>query len=1665
MSKIAVIGMSCLFPGASTPAEFWDNLIHGRDNRLNLSEEQLGVDPMQLYTPHKGVPDHLYSTRNGHITNFTFDPLGFAIAPEKLSGLDSLYQWSLYVAREALADSGYLRSTSLLERTGVILGNLSFPTRESNNLINPLYVDAVESALRELLDVDSFRLPRLPLEKYVSPDNGRISGYPAALVAQALGLSSVYFSLDAACASSLYAVKLACDYLQAGKTDMMLAGAVSCSDPYIVNMSFSVFRALPQENEDSRPLDRHSKGLIASEGAGMLVLKRYEDALRDGDRIYATILATGLSNDGGGKHVLTPNTRGQVAAFERAYQATSVIPQQIDYIECHATGTPLGDETELNSIDEFFIGQGSSPLLGSVKSNLGHLLTAAGMAGLIKVILSIVHGQIPPTIHVETPLSSENGRIIPDQIVRQLTPWTKSHKIAAVNAFGFGGTNAHLILESPDGQSQTILPPPSLSRMAIVGMDTLFAGCNGLTEFEQTIFDGKQHFSGIPPARWQGLETTAGTPISGGFIDSVEFDFLKYKLPPAVDEELLPQQLLVLEVSDRAIMNAQLKRGDNVAVLVAMESDLSLHRFRGRIDLDRQIRHAFEQMGIAPDETLIELAKTSIQEWPGINQHTSYVGNIAASRIAAQWDFSGPAFTVSDEENSVGRALEIAQLLLDRGEVEAVVIGAVDLSAGIESVTFRSRIRTPNSGNPTLGYDANVNGWIPGEGAGAVVLKREDTSIQDRVYAFIDAVYLDNSPEKAVRTALSLAGIEAANVAYLEVDGGGIQDEREYQTLRIVYGKTETALGSIKANIGHTFAAAGMAGLIKATLCIYRRYIPPVPGWSSPKWDWSDVAFDVPVEARPWFTKRDQCRIAAVNTMNLDGQCGHVILSERMEPVRDDRETLRDLPFFLLPLVANSVSELLEQLNQAHQRLDSGDSVEIVVNQAIDRFSQMTEAPLCLVLLGQHRGELVNEMKLAESGCQKAAIEQTEWQTPLGSYFTACPQRGKVAFVYPGAFNAYLGLGRDLFYAFPSLYDRALKKVASPADFFRDHNIYPRGQTASADEFKALSTQFEQDIMAMMESGISFGTLFTGLMRDIFQVKPDGVFGYSMGESTMLYATGVWNPDVAFTQAFRASPLFRQRLLNQNEAAAEFLNVRPTSGFWRTQYLMAPLEQVQAILRNESSVFIASINTPNEVVISGETQAVTRVVQKLQRHSIPISLNFAMHSPASLSEYQALVKIHDQLFQLVQDIEYYSSSTYDRIVIGKTRPNDMVARMITTQLDFPRLVNEVYANGYRVFIELGPGNTCTHWIDTILERRDHVAMPISQKRYSSFQTALRAVSKLASHRVSLNLALLKKRVKPVPERQLMKRIHPGGPRIHEMISNPTTRTQFAALIKTVKQQQSLPISIVAEPARLAAFSVSTSAVTERHIQFLNYHREVLKQYTYLTHQLINTFEVVQSPVTHPPAIWDYNALREFAHGSIANVFGQEYALLDTFRRRVRLPTPPYLLVSRVTQLDAKRGDYEPSTMTTEYDIPFNAWYSVDSQAPWAISVESGQCDLLLISYLGIDFENRGELVYRLLDCTLTFWAELPKEGDTLRYDIKINSFARTGSNLLFFFSYDCFVQERKVLTMTGGCAGFFSDQALQQGQGVITTAREITTRQQIKKRRFISLLEIGRAHV
>ena len=199
-------------------------------------------------------------------------------------------------------------------------------------------------------------------------------------------------------------------------------------------------------------------------------------------------------------------------------------------------------------------------------------------------------------------------------------------------------------------------------------------------------------------------------------------------------------------------------------------------------------------------------------------------------------------------------------------------------------------------------------------------------------------------------------------------------------------------------------------------------------------------------------------------------------------------------------------------------------------------------------------------------------------------------------------------------------------------------------------------------------------------------------------------------------------------------------------------------------------------------------------------------------------------------------------------------------------------------------------------------------------------------------------------------------------------------------------------------------------------------------------------------------------LREFAYGKIGKVFGSDYDIIDSYSRRVMLPMDPYLLVTRVTRMEAKKGEFVPSKMTTEYDIPHNAWYSTDGQIPTCICIESGQCDLLLISYMGIDFDNKGQYMYRLLDCTLTFLDDQPKEGQTLRYDISINSFAKHKNNLLFFFSYECFVGDKMILKMDNGCAGFFSDEELAVGKGVIRTKEEIELRSKVTKSSFTPIL-------
>jgi PfaB family protein len=1636
MDKIAIIGMAGLFPGAHNLDEFWHNLITETDSRTELDASHAGLDPAPYFHPDKAQPDRLYSLRGGFIDDFVFSADDLTLPADKLTGLDRLYHWSLHVGREALRDGGYLHHQRL-QQTGVILGNLSFPTRLSHQLVADVYLDVVEQGLRDLLDKPDITLPRVThTNSEVSALNTHISGLPAAIVAQGLGLGGAHFALDAACASSLYAIKLACDYLQTGRADMMLAGAVSASDPLNISMGFSIFQALPQAHEDSRPLNQGSKGLVAAEGAGMLLLKRYDDAVRDSDHIYATILGTGLSNDGSGKHVLTPKSERQVLAFSRAYDEANLPPSAIDYIECHATGTPLGDMTEMNSIDTYFGEAGAQPKLGSVKSNLGHLLTTAGMASVMKIILAMQHGEFPATLNITEPLVSEEGNVSGAQIVQQRQQWTTREKIAAVNAFGFGGTNAHLVLASPDVSHEPTPPTPRPTPMAIIGMDALFGSRDGLNAFEKTIFAGEQHFTASPDTRWSALDHHPkhlqkwGLDAApwGAYIEQFEMDYLAYKIPPAEDNSPIPQQMLVLKVADRAIRDAALNAGSNTAVIVAMESETELHQFRTRVDLDWQIRKALAAFGVELNEDelaeLAELAKDSVQAFPGVNQYASYIGNIMASRVASLWDFSGPAFTVSADENGVTRALEIASIMLDRGEVEAVVVGGVHLAGSPEHILLHHE-------NTAL-YDGDY--WPIGEGAGAVVLMRADEA--PHAYATIDAVTLNATPQAAINDALQIAELSHDAIDYQEVNG----------SLNALLDNA-SVIGSVKANLGHAFSAGGIAGLIKVALCLHNRYLPATPGEEP-----LQSGFEVPSLSRPWFSGTDHTRHAALSTQSIDELTGYVLLSEPPITQRRPESPFAKQLLYWLPILGDDEHTLLQAVAQLREQVTDSKDLGGMMNRALEAYTAGHHHQYCAVVIGTSNETLLKELDRAATGIPKAFQTGKPWQTLSGSTFSPNPQPGKVAFVYPGAFNAYPGLGRDLMHSFPDLHDALAARIENPAYYF---DVFPGGRPTD-DELRHYEVGLADDTVRLMQAGIGFAAMATMLMRETFHVEPDAVCGYSMGESTMYYATGVIQENEAFSRRFDDSPMFSERLLGNNLAAAEFTGHPPGEDFWLTVYLFAPREAVEAAIAREEHVYITQINTPDSVVVSGLKDGVERVLQALPKaHTIFPAQHTALHSPAIAGEYDALIALHEQPTQPVTDMAFYSTTAYDRVDLTREHVPELQARMITQQVDFPRLIQKMHADGHHVFIELGPRNTCTRWVESSLKGQPHVATAIAANRNNETKSLLKMLATLASNRVPLHVEALRKSETPQPKRQFIKQVQLGGRDMYQTLI--TARDRFTELREALKEAT----LTVSTPATSPTHSPTDDKGIAQHIAFLRKHYATIvgkdtQPESAASHKSIPPGTPAPRPEQaylasgnsegRDDVIWDEAALLEFAQGKIANVFGEAYAQIDQYDRRVRLPLPPYLLVSRITHIDGNIGEYKPCSIVTEYDIPANAWYSVDGQAPWAVSVESGQCDLMLISYLGIDFENKGVLVYRLLDCTLTFLDDLPKEGDTLRYDIHINSYARSGDNLLFFFSYDCYIDDRKVLIMRDGCAGFFSDDDLADGRGVIDSKSDIAAR-------------------
>ncbi len=464
-ADIAIIGMSCLFPGADGLDAFWGNIL-GKVDAVGAPAEDWGA---RRYHDSHGS-NRISTVAGGFLKDlYRFDPAELGVMPNSIDGSEPDQFLALRVAREALADGGYLRDDYDHVNTGIILGHSTYLHRGNANVVqHGVVIDQTISLLRQFLpelgddEVERLRtvlcakLP--PFNPDVAP--GLVPNVMTGRIANKLNFMGPNYLIDAACASSLLAVLAAAEELKDGRSDLMLAGGVNASIPAEVYMVFNQLGALSRGSK-IQPFAAGADGMVLGEGLGIVVLKRLGDAERDGDRVYAVVKGVGQSSDGKGLGLLAPRMEGEVLAFQRAFAQADVAPASVGLIEAHGTGVPLGDQTEIAALAEVYGPRGDAPptcALGSVKSMIGHCIPAAGAAGLIKAALALYYKVLPPTLcdEVSGELGIENT---PLYINTEARPWVHGKgtpRRAGVNAFGFGGVNSHAILEeAPGGDANT----------------------------------------------------------------------------------------------------------------------------------------------------------------------------------------------------------------------------------------------------------------------------------------------------------------------------------------------------------------------------------------------------------------------------------------------------------------------------------------------------------------------------------------------------------------------------------------------------------------------------------------------------------------------------------------------------------------------------------------------------------------------------------------------------------------------------------------------------------------------------------------------------------------------------------------------------------------------------------------------------------------------------------------------------------------------------------------------------------------------------------------------------------------------------------------------------------------------------------------------------------
>ncbi|MDF1519764.1 MAG: hypothetical protein P1P73_04715 [Brevefilum sp.] len=572
-------------------------------------------------------------------------------------------------------------------------------------------------------------------------------------------------------------------------------------------------------------------------------------------------------------------------------------------------------------------------------------------------------------------------------------------------------------------------------------------------------------------------------------------------------------------------------------------------------------------------------------------------------------------------------------------------------------------------------------------------------------------------------------------------------------------GQSEKLIAALPASNGRTCALSGSRGglqsMIKSVWCLNHRLIPGTSDWQAPEEPaaWQGSPYYVPAKSRPWFLNGVGIgRVAVTLSAHTGEPDGLFVLREGDRTKTAVKSSWGQEPLVIFPVGGRTRQELITHLSHLQDEVSRGANLKALsAHKMLPYHAKHQTGGWVASILGSTREAVLREITFALKGIPVALDKSADWQTPQGSYFAPAPlgNAGTVSFVYPGAFNTYPGVAQDVLYLFPTLKDRMEAVSKNFTALLNEKLLYPRRMTAlSPSELSAAEGELVDDPLTMLTSGITLSTLFTLLLHNVLGVHASSAFGYSLGEISMMFANGVWTQVDEANATLQGSPLFHTRLTGPKNAVREHWNLPPESlpgepcPIWENYILMSSPEDAKVVAQAEPRVFITHINTPGQIVIGGDPAACQRMIARLGCRSLQAPFNTVLHCEAMRSEYQALYRLVSWPASGSAKAKFYTAAANQPVPLTQSAIAEQIAAGLCHQLDFTRLVNQVYADGARVFIELGAGSNCTRWIDETLKDKPHAAFSVNRKGLDDHTAVSQLLARLISQNIPVSLSAL-----------------------------------------------------------------------------------------------------------------------------------------------------------------------------------------------------------------------------------------------------------------------------------------------------------------------------------